>query len=240
MATAAARVTVAVAVAVAGVLTTACASARMRVDPELARASQGWEVEGANPRTWGAEVRFGPYRTVAVEDRTTSGWSAPVLGATLARDDTPYAWRMVGGAAAVDAECHELRLEIRTASAAADLRGASRRPALACAFRASEPAGGSRTWTLSLTATGSTSSGYRGTLRDGATGAEYEVASSHDLERSRLRLGTPAGYLVSRGDDLVAMFETLGRGRVWMARTAADRDALAAAGMALLLFRPPE
>jgi hypothetical protein len=236
MAMAAARVVVA-----AVALTTACASARMRGDPELTRSSNEWEVEGANPRTWGAELRFGPYRTVAVEDRTTSGWSAPVLGATLGQDDTPYAWRMEGGAAAVDAECREVRLALRTASAAeVDLRGATRRPALACAFRASAPAGGSRTWTLSLTATGSTSSGYRGTLRDGASGAEYEVASSHDLERSRLRLGTPAGYLVSRGDDLVAMFETIGRGRVWMARTAADRDALAAAGMALLLFRPPE
>jgi hypothetical protein len=217
-----------------------CASARMRVDPAVSRASRQWEVEGANPRTWGAPLGFGPYRTASVQDRTSLGWSVPLLGTMLTRDETPYAWTMSGGSGPVEAECHQVELSVRTASSVeVDLRGASGRPALACAFRvrsAEEP----RTWTLALRATGSTSAGYRGTLRETSAGAEYEVSSSHDLERSRIRLGSPAGYMVSRGDDLVAMFETIGRGRVWMARSAGDQDAIAAAGIALLLFRPPE
>jgi hypothetical protein len=220
--------------------TAACASARMRVDPALSRKSQQWDVDGANPRTWGAPLRFGPYEAASAKDGTTFGWSVPVLGASLARDHRPYGWSLAGGRSAVNAECHQVELSVRTVSSVeVDLQGASGRPALACAFRvgAGETA---RTWTLALSATGRASPGFRGTLRDDASAAEYEIASSHDLEGSRLRAGAPAGYLVSRGDDLVAMVETLGRGRVWMARSAGDEDVLAAAGMALLLFRPPD
>lgn len=226
-------------VVVAAVAVSGCASARMRVDPAVSRRAQQWEVDGANPRTWGAPLRFGPYQAASVQDGTTLGWSVPVLGTTLAREHRPYGWRMFGGMAPVDAECHQVELEVQTAAITVDAQGASGRPVLACAFRVADASAGERTWTLALRATGRPSSGYRGTLRDGATGIEYEVSSSHDLERSRIPLGSPAGFLVSRGDDLVEMVETLGRGRVWMARGTGDRDALAAAGMALLLFRPP-
>ena len=215
-----------------------CAPARMRVGPQVSRRSHQWEVDGARPRTWGAPVRFGPYQAAALQDGSTFGWSVPVLGTTLARDHRPYGWRMLGGASTVDAECHQVELEVRAAAVTVDAQGASGKPILACAFRVGA-AEGARTWTLALRATGSRRVGYLGTLHDETTGREYEVSSSHDLERSRIALGSPAGYLVSRGDDLVAMVETLGRGHVWMARTAGDQDALAAAGMALLLFRPP-
>jgi hypothetical protein len=221
--------------------TDGCAGARLRVDPAVTRSSLQWDVEGASPRTWGAPLHFGPYRTLSPQDGATPGWSVPVLGAKVASGHAPYAWRITGGAAEVDAECLDLALDVRTASdAAPDAGDAVDRPVLACAFRLSRAGDPPRTWTLALRASRANAGGYLGSLRDDRSGAEYDVASSHALEGSGGRRGAPAGFTVVRGDDLVELVETLGSGRIWIGRGTRDADALAAAATALLLFRPTD
>lgn len=210
-----------------------CASARMRVDPALSSA-EDWAVTGANPRRWDAPLAVGPYRTGAVRDPGTIGWSVQLQSLGVASAHHPYAWSLAGPAGIVDAECHERGFEAFHASGVAyDVRGARGEPVLACAFRA-----GARAWTLALRATGAAVPGFAGELRDEA-GTAYAIRSVHALEGSPVPLGAPAGYEVERDGAKVALVEVLGRGRVLLARGAADADALASASVALLLFRPP-
>jgi hypothetical protein len=216
-----------------------CAGARMRVDSAVSDASDEWSVDGANPRRWGEPLRVGLYRAAWVNDGATLGWSAPVLGLRVASSRRPYAWTMTGAGATVDAECHETGLDAVTpAGLSVDVQGASGRPVLACAFRATRADGAERTWTLALRATGRPVPAYAGTLRDGS-GDDLVIASSHELERSAVPLGEPAGYAFSRGAEKVAVVETIGDGRVLVAHGAAEPHVLAAASAALLLFHPP-
>jgi hypothetical protein len=216
-----------------------CGTGRPRTDA-AARRSLEWDVEGASPRTWGAALHFGPYRTATPPDGTIRGWSTAVLGANAASGHLPYAWRITGGSADVDVECVDLGPDVRTAAAADPAPAdASGRPVLACAIRLSRGGEAPRTWTLALRASGARASdGYLGSLREGGSANAYDVASSYTLESGRL--GPPAAFTVARGDDLVELVETLGGGRVWIGAVTGDTDALAAAATALLLFRPAD
>lgn len=214
-----------------------CAAARMQVDPAVTTSAESWPVSGANPRSWQAPLAVGPYRTGPVRDAGTIGWSVASLHVGVASTHRPYAWALSGGAAPLDAECHERGFEAFTTSGfAIDAHGASGRPVLACAFRIGE--GATRSWTLALAATGRPAPAYAGELRDTAGGAVYAIRSSHALEGASLPLGAPAGYTIERDGAPVLVVETLGAGRAWALPAAADRDVLAAAAVALLLFRP--
>ncbi len=230
------------AAAVAFLAVAGCAAARPALDGVATRRPLQWDVQAATPRTWGAALQFGPYRTAAPPDGTILGWSHAVLGQGLASASihVPYAWRITGGSADVDVECVDLAPDVRTATASGpatpDVAG---RPVLACAFRLSRGGEPPRTWTLALRASGrSASDGYLGSLREGGSEAAYDVASSYALESGRP--GPPAAFTVARGDDLVELVETLGAGHVWIGGSVRDTDALAAAATALLLFRPAE
>lgn len=211
---------------------TGCATARVRVDPALSAAAP-LPVTGANPRRWGAPVRFGPHATGPVSGDTTFGWSLTVLaGAGVGGKSRPYAWTSHGPAGAVVAECHDRELEVFAGSLAIDVKGATGQPRLACAFR---PQAGGAPWTLTVRATGRPDPAYRGELGDGASA--YAVRSVHALEGTPIPLGTPAGWALERDGRVVAMVETMNAGRVWLPG-GQDDGALAAAATALLLFNP--
>jgi hypothetical protein len=217
------------------ILATACASARVRVDPALADSSDEWTVAGANPRRWDAPLAVGPYRTGAVRDSGTLGWSVQIQSLGIEKTHRPYAFAVSGPGGFVDAECHERTFQAFHASGMQyDVRGARGEPVLSCAFRSDH-----RTWTLSLRATGAAQPAYAGELRDEA-GLSYAVRSVHGLEGSPVALGSPAGYEVERSGAKVALVEVLGPGRVLVARGTADGGAFASAAAALLLFQPPD
>lgn len=215
-------------------LSTACASARARVDPALAASSDEWSVTGANPRRWDAPLAVGPYRTGAVRDAGTIGWSLRIQSLGVESTHRPYAFAVSGPGGPVDAECHERAFLASASGVQLDVRGARGAPVLACAFRSRE-----RTWTLSLRATGAALPAYAGELRDEA-GLSYAIRSVHVLEGSPLPLGSPAGYEVEGNGAKVAHVEIVGPGRVLVARGAADASALASASAALLLFQSPD
>jgi hypothetical protein len=223
-------------------LSSGCAAARVRVAPDLA-ATAPHQVEGANPRRWGAPVRFGPHATGPVSGADTLGWSVALFGAGVSSSHRPFAWETTGPGGRVAAECHQRGLEVfaqagdgRDPGKAAftfDVAGATGRPALACAFR---PDAGPGPFTLALRATGRPEPAFRGELR--GAGQRYTVRSVHTLEGTPIPLGTPAGWALERDGRVVAMLETTGAGRVWMDDAAPEAGAVAAAVTALLLFEP--
>lgn len=213
----------------------ACAAARARLDPGLAASAEEWRVAGANPRRWNAPLAVGPYRTGAVRDAGTIGWSVQIQRLGVESTHRPYAFAVSGPGDAVDVECHERGFQAFHASGVqVDLRSARGRPVLACAFRS-----GARTWTLSLRATGAAQPAYAGELRDDA-GAAFPIRSVHLLEGSPVPLGSPAGYEVEGNGAKIALIEVVGPGRVLVARGAVDGGALGSAAAALLLFQPPD
>jgi hypothetical protein len=220
-------------------LASACAPARMKVEPGLAAGAADWAVSGANPRAWNAPLSVGPYRTARVRDSGTLGWSFEILGiGGLAKSTRVLGFALDGPGGALDAECHERTFEaIAVGGVRYDRIGSQGKPLLGCAFR---PQGGGPAHTLVLRATGRPDPAFVGELRDGAGRVTYEIASRHALQGSSLPLGTPAGYLLSRGGVAAGAIETLDVGRVLAPRDAPEEAAIAASAAALLLFRPDE
>lgn len=214
----------------------ACAEARPRLAPEVTAAADGWPVTGANPRRWDAPLAFGPYRTGAVADGGTRGWSFEILGlGGLAKSTRPYALRLEGPRGGLDAECHERTHEaIAPFGVRVDASGSRGDAALACAFRSAEDAA----WALAIRATGRPVPAWAGELRS-AAGRVYAIESSHALAGSPVPLGTPAAWRLAADGATPAVVEVLNAGRVWVPRDARDPDALAAAAAALLLFELP-
>jgi hypothetical protein len=212
-----------------------CRAARMPVDPRLAASTDAFEVTGANPRTWSAPLAFGPWRTGRVAGEATLGWSVAALGVEVAGATRPYAWRLEGGGAAIEAECHERRLEASVRGVTFDARAAAGRPVLACAFRTP---GAPAPWTLAVRVEPGAPPRFTGDLRDPGGASSYAVRSLHALEGTPLPLDLPSGWTLERAGGPAAAVETLGGGRVFLPRGAPEAPVLAAASAALLLFDP--
>ncbi|MCU0225738.1 MAG: hypothetical protein MUF27_17090 [Acidobacteria bacterium] len=229
------------------------AEARMAVDPALAAAGAPLPVTGANPRRWDRPIAFGPYRTSAVRDGGTLGWSVELLNLGAAGSKRPYAFTLETPGGPVDAECHQKGLEgwHQPSGVTVDLRAAMGKPALVCAFRpatggaagADGGAAGGGAWVLELAAARKLTGGFVGVLRpaDETAGGSLTIRSVHALEKSPIPLGSPAGYALERDGRAVAAVEVINAGRVWLSGSSAPAPAaLPAALAALLLFQPPE
>lgn len=221
------------------------AEARVAIDPALAAATTPLSVQGANPRRWNKPVSFGPYRTGAVRDRGTIGWSVQVLRLGASGSKRPYAFTLDAPTGAVDVECHEKGLEAwhEPSGVSIDLRAAAGKPVLVCAFRPAGEGDGPGTWILELAAARKITGGFVGVLRpaDASADGALTVRSLHALEGSPIPLGSPAGYALERDGQAVAAVEAINAGRAWIPGAAeADPGAIPAALAALLLFQPPE
>jgi hypothetical protein len=234
------------------------AEARMAVDPALAAADEPLRVTGANPRRWNKPIAFGPYRTGAVRDGGTLGWSVEVLRLGAAGSKRPYAFTLESPGGPVDAECYQKGLEgwHQPSGITVDLRAAMGKPALVCAFRpAAAEAEDGGAWILELAAAKKLTGGFVGVLRPAneAAGGSLTIRSVHALEKSPIPLGSPAGFALERDGRAVAAVEVINAGRAWLpgpsatatatetaTATAPAPAALPAALAALLLFEPPE
>lgn len=237
------------------------AEARMAVDTALAAAGAPLPVTGANPRRWDRPIAFGPYRTGAVRDGGTLGWSVELLNLGAAGAKRPYAFSLATPAGPVDVECHQKGLEgwHQPSGVTVDLRAAMGKPALVCAFRpaaggaagatggAAGGAAGGGAWVLELAAAKKLAGGFVGVLRpaDETAGGSLTIRSVHALEKSPIPLGSPAGYALERDGRALAAVEVINAGRAWLPGSSATATvpapaALPAALAALLLFQPPE
>jgi len=205
------------------ILLAACATAQLDVP------AGAYDVSGANPRRWNAPISFGEWSTQSVNEGTTRSWLADLGVVQLGKADQGYHLSMNGTAV----ECHTREFVLGRSGVFVDPSFGTD-PLLVCGYDRD----GSRS-VLTLGRTGRVEPTLRGTLRD-ANGNALEVRSLHRAIGAALPSGEPFGFELVRGDDRVAVVETINRGQVWIDPNAENRDVLAAAAASLLLFRDPE
>lgn len=208
-------------------LAAACASvepARIAIPPAAVN------VEGANPRRWNQPLSFGAWRTSSVNEGTTRSFLVDLGMLDVGKTDQAYRMTLEGTGVPTNVECHTR--EIVVGSAGVFLQASlGREPILVCGFTR-----GQLRSVLALTRTGKPEPSLVGELRQ-VGGTTYDVRSVHRAAGGGLPGGEPFGYEIVRGERPFAVVETVNRGRVWIDPEAPNRDDLAAAAAALLLFR---
>ncbi len=187
-------------------------------------------VEGANPRRWNQPLSFGEWRTSMVNEGTTRSFLADLDILQVGKADQGY--RMQLGDTFI--ECHTREVVIGRAGFFLDPNLGSE-PLLACGIDDA----GTRSL-LAVSRTGKIEPSLRGELRAVSGGPAFEVRSIQRVSGSAIPSGDPFGYEILSGGQRVAVVETINRGRVWIDPNASNRDTLAAAAAALLLFRDPD
>jgi hypothetical protein len=204
-------------------LLTACTTARIDLPGDA------YLVEGANPRRWNQPLSFGEWRTSMVNEGTTRSFLADLEILQLGKADQGY--RMTLGDTFI--ECHTREVVIGRAGFFLD-PNLGHEPLLACGIDDR----GTRS-VLAVSRTGKVEPSLRGELR-AVGGPSFEVRSVQRVVGSSIPSGDPFGYEILSGGKRVAVVETINRGRVWIDPDAPNRDTLAAAAAALLLFRDPD
>lgn len=189
-----------------------------------------YDVTGANPRRWNQPLSFGEFATESVDEGTQRSWLAEVAGIQVGKADQGYHLR-IGG---VDVECHTREVVVGRSGVFIDptLGGSA---LLACGYQR----GAFTRSVLALRRTGRPEPSLSGELRE-VGGPAYDVRSLHRAAGGSIPSSEPFGYEIVSGEDVVAVVETVNRGRVWIDPSAPNRDILAAAAASLLLFREPE
>lgn len=192
-------------------------------DPALA-------VEGANPRRWNQPIAFGEWRTVSVDEGTIRSFLADLDILEVGRTDQAYRMTLQGSGMPTEIECHMRELVVGRAGVFLQA-SLGQEPILVCGLSR----GALRT-VLALTRTGRPEPSLRGELRQ-IGGPTYDVRSVHRAAGGSLPSGEPFGFEIVRDERSFAVIETVNQGRVWIDAGAPNRDDLAAAAAALLLFR---
>lgn len=185
-----------------------------------------YDVTGSNPRRWNQPLAFGEWRTSAVNEGTTRSFLADLDIVQAGKTDQAYRMMLDG----VGIECHTREIVIGRNGFFLD-PNLGREPLLLCGL---DDAAGRAV--LALSRTGRMEPALRGELRGVSGGPALEVRSIHRAGSS-LPSSEPFGFEIVDNGRRVAAVETINRGRVWIDPNAPNRDTLAAAAAALLLFR---
>jgi len=204
-------------------LLTACATAQLDLP------SESLAVSGANPRRWNGPISFGEFRTETVNEGTNRSFLIDLGLVDFGKADQAYRLTMNG----VAVECHTRELRVGVAGVFVDPH-LGKEPLLVCGYERD----GDRS-VLALSRSGAVEPSLRGELR-AVNGPALEVRSLHRAVGAAFPSGDPFGYEITRGEQRVAVVETINRGRVWIDPAAENREVLAAAAASLLLFREPE
>jgi hypothetical protein len=189
-------------------------------------------VQGANPRRWNQPLSFGPWRTASVDEGTARTWLADLGVLQLGSSDQAYRLALQGSGVATNVDCHTRELVAGRAGVFVQA-SLGQSPILVCGFER-----GATRAILALTRTGRPEPSLRGELRQ-VNGITYDVVSVHRAGRSNIPGAEPFGYEIRLDERPLAIVETINRGRVWIDPDAPNRDDLAAAAAALLLFDDP-
>ena len=209
------------------VLLAACAT----VQPvHIAIPAAAVNVEGANPRTWNRPISFGEWRTASVDEGTTRSFLFDLGMLDAGKTDQAYRMVVQGPGAQTNVECHMRELTVGAAGVFVQA-SLGREPILVCGLWRR----GYRT-VLALTRNGKPEPSLVGELRQ-VSGVTYDIRSIHRAAGGGLSSGESFGYEISRDEQSYATVETVNQGRVWIDPNAPNRDDLAAAAAALLLFR---
>jgi len=206
----------------------ACQVARMQVSPSLSGLA-AVPVQGANPRKWNHPVSFGPWRTDVTREGMHWDFAVRLLGLTAGYSFQPYRVVVSSGGEPVQAECITRAASLSRGGLEVD-PAFGNIPALACGFR------GRGDGTLRLRTTAMNRE--EGAIDFGDT--RWALRSVHRFDGSSIPSGTPLGYEIIGGEQVVAAVETINQGRVWLdpAVSPRDQERLAAAMTVLLLYVP--
>ena len=208
-------------------LLTACST----VQPvRIAIPADAVAVQGANPRTWNQPLSFGEWTTASVDEGTTRSFLFDLGMLDVGKTDQAYRMVLEGAGPQTNVECHMREVVVGAAGVFVQA-SLGREPILVCGLWRK----GYRT-VLALTRTGEVEPSLVGELRQ-VGGTTYDVRSIHRAATGGVRSGDPFGYEIVRGEHAFAIVETVNNGRVWIDPDAPNRDDLAAAAAALLLFR---
>ena len=188
------------------------------------------DVEGANPRRWNQPISFGDWRTALVNEGTTRSFLFDLGVLDVGKTDQAYRMVLEGPGQPTNIECHQREIVVGRAGVFMQA-SLGREPLLVCGLWRK----GYRT-VLALTRTGRPEPSLAGELRQ-VGGATYDIRSIHRAASGGIPSGDPFGYEIVRDERQLAVIETVNQGRVWIDPDATNRDDLAAAAAALLLFR---
>ena len=201
---------------------TACATVKLDLPPDA------YAVQGANPHRWNQPLSFGTWSTSNLNEGTTRSFLADTGILQIAKADQAYRMKVND----IVVECHTRELVVGRAEIFVDPTF-GQEPLLVCGFDRG------RTQTvLALKRTGKGEPSLRGELRE-IGGPSLDVQSLHRAPGLAVASGEPFGYEIRRDGTRIAGVETINSGRVWIDPTVANRDTLAAAATALLLFKDP-
>lgn len=215
-----------------------CTPARMALAPGLEREA-ALEVTGRNTFKFGEEFAFGPWSVVEVHRgwKTSSAWSLFGLGADSV--EQPYEFVVAKGGARLQAQAttnaRRKELSVMLVGLPMDL-AVEDQASLAVSWA---PAGSAnKEQAIRLYVRGPTRGPLHGLL-DLPGAAQVEVRGTNALQGSPFPLGETSGYTFERQGQVVGFVEVINSGRVWLspALTAAEREALAVAAAALLLYQ---
>jgi hypothetical protein len=208
-------------------IVTACAT----VQPVRINIPQdAWSVQGSNPRHWNQALSFGTWRTAMVNEGTTRSFLADLGILQIGKTDQAYRLTLQGASVPTNVECHTREVVVGRAGVFVQA-SLGQSPLLVCGFERA----GLRS-VMALTRTGSPQPSLRGELRQ-IGGTTYDIRSVHRAVGGGIPSGEPFGYEIGRDDRALAIVETVNQGRVWIDPEAPNREDLAAAAAALLLFR---
>jgi hypothetical protein len=190
-------------------------------------------VEGANPRRWNQQLSFGSWRTISVREGAQRSLLVDLGVIELARADQAYRFALESPAGTTNVECHTREVVVGRAGVFVQ-PSMGREPVLVCGFERGESQS-----VFALTRSGRVEPSLRGELRQ-IGGPTFDVRSVHRVIGSPIASGDPFGFEILENDKVLAIVETINRGRVWMDIDVENRDDLAAAATALLLFRDPD
>lgn len=223
-------------------LTLGCAPARMALVPTIA-AVPPLPVQGRNTLKWSEDFSFGPWAARGVERgwRSTTTWN--IIGVSSAKTSQKFEFQVAReGRVALLAQgttgASEMELSAYIMGVPVDVN-LKDEASLAVSFQ--PPDSTDPTRALRLVVTGLTTG-----LRSGAIlvpgGAPIRITGTQAVEGSSIPLAENTGFTFERDGRTLGAVEVLNAGRVWLdpALSDGDREALAAAATALLLYRGPE
>lgn len=205
-----------------------CQPAQMRVHPDLGAATP-LAVRGANPRVWNSPISFGSWETTQVREGLVWGFGYRLLGIEARYAQQPYQLALRSPAGVTQAECLTRAVALARNEAQLDPT-LGKLPALSCALTGV----GEGTMRLHTTA----SNAEEGEIR--FADEVWTVRSTMRFMNSSLPSGSPLGYEVLRGNEVLGAVETINSGRVWIkpdANTEA-REQMALVAAVLLLYEP--
>ncbi|MBF0470819.1 MAG: hypothetical protein HQL48_05535 [Gammaproteobacteria bacterium] len=224
---------------------TGCHQAVMELDPQFSAKADQYAVSGRQGLMLKEKVSFGPYSSGEVDREWDSIGQWQLFGYHSATQDGGFRFQLEGGGGTPwRVECHnratlrEMSLDLLLGENWSWVVESNNR--FSCGFTRSGESS-ERGWLMALAESGN------GTPLGGMIGRSdglrsWKIEGIDRLQGAAIATAAANGFTITGDHGALAAVEIINEGRVWIAKTVQgeDRDLLAAAALAMLLYREPE